>query len=71
MPGSGPLKFVITAASDKAIGKAGAGGEHLDTDLPGTWLGDIRFVSYFQNLGTAKPDNANVLPCHMANMEML
>jgi hypothetical protein len=42
-----PLEVWIAAASDHCVGEAGAGGEHLDADLPRARIGDGRLFDEF------------------------
>ena len=56
------LEVRVASAPNEGIGKAGAGGEHLDTDLAGAGIGDGLLFRQFQDLWAAEPGDTNVLP---------
>src|ERR1700723_579210 len=63
------LKVRIAAAPNHGIGKAGAGGEYLDANLPRRRFGDSRLLRHLQDFGTAEPRDAEVLPRHSHSID--
>src|ERR1700730_3346137 len=63
------LKVRIAAATNHGIGKAGAGGEYLDANLPRGRFGDSRLLRHLQDFGTAEPRDAEVLPRHLPSID--
>ena len=59
-----PLEVWIAAAPDQGIGKAGAGGNHLDANLARAGVGNGRLFREFQDLGAAEPGDTDMLPRH-------
>src|ERR1700728_2013566 len=55
-------------AAASGIGKAGAGGKHLDADLPRTVLVDGRPFLHFQHFRTAELGDTDVLPRDSASI---
>src|SRR5882724_4751481 len=63
-----PFEVRITAAPNHGIGKACAGGEDLNANLSGPWIGDGQIFRNLQGFGTAKPRDAKVLPRHLPSI---
>ena len=62
------LEVRVASTPNKGIGKAGAGGEHLDADFARAGFGYGRLFRQFQDLGAAEPGDTDMVPSHEANI---